>query len=95
MSLLRAAFTGWLLLAGVALPTTVQLQRAQPRIGPSVPLVRSAAATAFVAVPRIVGADVVLEVFDPGPDFDPISSASDTHAFAWSKDGIRLKLIAR
>lgn len=76
--------------AGVVLPPATELYWGA---GANVPLLQ--VGTGKIAVPRVIGAAVVLEAFDPGADFEPVSSASATHAFAWSKDGTRLKLLAR
>jgi hypothetical protein len=47
------------------------------------------------AVPRFDGTKIWLDVFDPGPDYFPVTSASPTHVFARSRDGKTLKVFER
>lgn len=78
---------------GVVLPGGVDFSEPSRIARNAVPLIGLPGGT--VAAPRMVGSDVVLEFFESGSEFDSVSSVSSDHAFAWSKDGTRLKVVAR
>ncbi len=80
--------------ARVSLPTSVGFERPGPGgVRTNLPLVRLP--NGETAVPRVVGSDVVLETFGTGSDFGRVAAASRSHVFTWSKDGTRLKALAR
>jgi hypothetical protein len=46
-------------------------------------------------VPRLDPGRIALELYDAGPEFQPVGFATRRHAFAWSLDGGRLKAFDR
>jgi hypothetical protein len=48
-----------------------------------------------IAVPRLAGSRIALEMYDAGSDFGQVVSATRTHAFAVALDGGSLKVFAR
>jgi hypothetical protein len=66
----------------------------RPLISPTTPVIISVDGTQ-AAVARFDGTEIRLELYDPGPDYAPVSTANSKHAFARSLDGKLLKVFDR